>query len=204
MRPVILTSDYLKTQRARAVPHSVWDSGYGAWILPPDCDDHSARLASGFARLQAPPNAAGCRMWRGSVVQQTGYGRFTLPNGDRQSAHVVAWFLKSGEWPAAISARVGQRMEVRHTCDEHLCTAAEHLCLGTHADNMADMAARGRYRLPGLAGQQHPQAKLSAWDVWCVRLLLESGEYRGREIALLFGVSDTAISRIRRGRTWIR
>jgi hypothetical protein len=45
MRPVLLTNDYLKTQRARAVPGAEWDAGYGAWILPPDCDDHSARVA---------------------------------------------------------------------------------------------------------------------------------------------------------------
>ncbi len=44
MDPVIITSDYLKTQRARAVPGAEWDSGYGAWILPPDADDHSARV----------------------------------------------------------------------------------------------------------------------------------------------------------------
>lgn len=45
MKPVVLTDNYLKTQRARAVPDSVWDSGYGAWILPPDADAHSARIA---------------------------------------------------------------------------------------------------------------------------------------------------------------
>lgn len=43
--PVVLTDDYRKRARAAAVPDAVWDGGYKAHILPPTCDDHSARIA---------------------------------------------------------------------------------------------------------------------------------------------------------------
>jgi hypothetical protein len=68
--------------------------------------------------------------------------------------------------------------------------------LGTHADNMADMAQKGR----AAKGEGNSGAKLtedSVREVFAVRDLLPQ-----TELAEIYGVSQQQISRILRGETW--
>lgn len=39
-------------------------------------------------------------------------------------------------------------MQILHTCDRPACVRPDHLWMGTHTDNMRDMFAKGRGRLP--------------------------------------------------------
>jgi len=86
------------------------------------------RLLSGLVRM---PN--GCLEWTGCTSH--GYGLIGV-NGNQVQAHRVAWELANGPIPAG--------MEVCHKCDRPPCCDPEHLFIGTHTDNMADMAAKGR------------------------------------------------------------
>lgn len=79
-----------------------------------------------------------CWEWSGHR-DKNGYGQLTV--GDRVwAAHRLAWSLARGPIPSGLC--------VLHRCDNPPCCNVEHLFLGTHQDNMDDMAAKGRCR-PG-------------------------------------------------------
>lgn len=83
----------------------------------------------------------GCWKWVGPM-RSTGYGRIWV-NKKRgvQSAHRVSWELHHQD-PG--------EMSVLHHCDNPVCVRPDHLFLGTQADNMRDMTAKGRGRIDGL------------------------------------------------------
>lgn len=94
----------------------------------------SVRLASHLAEA-----VGGCLEWT-ACSTPAGYGN--IRNGASVVlAHRVAWELVNGPIPDGIS--------VLHHCDNPPCCNVDHLFLGTHADNSADMISKGR-------GQGHP------------------------------------------------
>jgi predicted XRE-type DNA-binding protein len=83
-----------------------------------------------------------------------------------------------------------------HSCASgHLgCIAPRHLKWGDHNDNMTDMVADGR----SSRGQRAAFAKLTTTDVLAIRRAVGTQE----EIARRFGVTQTNISAILRGKSW--
>jgi hypothetical protein len=75
-----------------------------------------------------------CLLWTG-YVQPNGYAK-TSYQGRPEWAHRAAWQKANGPIP--------EGMWVLHRCDVPLCINPDHLFLGTHRDNMADMRAKGR------------------------------------------------------------
>lgn len=127
---------------------------------------------------------AGCWEWRGAR-NSDGYGNFGMgsrTDGSRRSAkaHRVAWELAYGPIP--------DDAHVLHRCDNRACVRPSHLFLGTHAENMADMARKGR----------HGNTRLSAVEVRTIRDRRERGERLGH-IARDFGISESRVSVIARG-----
>ena len=91
-----------------------------------------------------------CWPWTGSLHQQ-GYGRVSV-FGKRLRAHRVAFLLAYGYMPA----------NVLHECDNPPCCNPECLRDGSHADNMDDMAAKGRRRSWALTDKQRTTVRKRA------------------------------------------
>jgi hypothetical protein len=78
---------------------------------------------------------SGCWEWTGAI-NDSGYGRFRVRLSPDPRAHRVAWIIDNGDIPDG--------MQVLHRCDNRRCVRVSHLFLGTHDDNMRDMAEKGR------------------------------------------------------------
>lgn len=130
----------------------------------------------------------GCWNWT-RTIDRLGYGKYR--DGSMVGAHRGAW--------AAVNGKVPPKKCVCHICDNRRCVNPDHLFLGTHAENMADMRAKGRANPP--KGERHPSAKLSERDVSIIKWCLDAG-VRANKLAELYGVSKGAIGFIARGEHW--
>lgn len=101
-------------------------------------DGSAASVLQYMANLAVRPN--GCRLWDRGHATHNGYGRVNLhrPEGGFRGVltHRFVWEQANGPIPDGLC--------VLHHCDTPLCVELSHLSLGTHADNMADMARKGR------------------------------------------------------------
>jgi len=127
-----------------------------------------------------------CWEWA-AVKTSRGYGQ--VWNGEKKmQAHRVAWELTHGPIPDGFC--------VLHHCDNRACVNPAHLWLGTNADNMADATGKGRMA----RGERNGRAgtKLTSEKVREARI----SKIPQYTIAARLGVSRSAISLIKSGKTW--
>jgi hypothetical protein len=134
--------------------------------------------------------------WReGGGLRQ--YGKFGSGNSRIASktdyAHRVSWRIHFGEIPAGLI--------VCHRCDNPICVRPDHLFLGTHQDNIADMIAKGRHRSRAHPGEKNGRAKLTAEDVRTIRRLHAEGVTQYR-LCVMFNLGDSHLTRIIQRRAW--
>lgn len=135
-----------------------------------------------------------CWEWTASLDGK-GYGQFFPGRSKAWRAHRWSFTESNGPIPKGLN--------VLHHCDNPLCVNPSHLFPGTQADNMADMAAKGRWgwREP-LTGDNHPNAKISAAVVCEIRARY-TGEYgQQAKIARELGVPRDTVFKVVHGRAW--
>lgn len=160
-----------------------------------------------------------CWEWKGSKTGPKGYGEISMGR-KLWRTHRLSYFLTHGEIP--------EGKMICHSCDNPPCCNPKHLFAGTALDNALDMHSKGRAnpprgdahhvrKNPSLAPRMygasngmnlHPEkvlqgesvggAKLKNAQVLEIKERIESGE-KGTDLARIFQVSTSLISRIRRG-----
>lgn len=120
------------------------------------------------------------------------YGNFTL-NGKAIQAHRYSWML-------AHNKQIPRDMFVCHKCDNPKCVNPDHLFLGTHTDNMRDMADKGRTGTK--RGRQNFNTRLTSKQVIEIRERYSSTNISQRLLAQEYGVSQAAIWYILHKENW--
>lgn len=133
-----------------------------------------------------------CWIWTGTK-HSAGYGQIRV-RGRQMCAHRFAWELHAG------TVLLSPLLCVCHTCDNRACVNPDHLFLGTHADNTADMMRKGRGVF--CRGERNPRAKLSNNDVLRIRREYQNGSDSQSAIARRYGVDGSVICEIVNGKAW--
>jgi len=131
----------------------------------------------------------GCWLWTG-IKDDDGYGRITV-NRKTWGVHRFSYTHAVGSIPNGLC--------VCHHCDNRACFRPDHLFVGTQADNMADMRAKGRGY--DSSGSRNGRAIVDIAAAKKIQELYASGASQF-VIADRFGVSQATVSAIVNGKHW--
>lgn len=123
-----------------------------------------------------------CWEWQGGK-NSDGYGNVGKWSGQWWKAHQLSYYLTYGSLPEGRC--------ICHTCDNRSCCNPKHLWIGTHQENMDDMARKER------AWGTRLSAKMA---VEMRRERKAGATYR--ELRDKYGVSDAHITRILNKQAW--
>jgi len=170
-----------------------------------------------WSKVDCSNNADACWPWKCSTFHN-GYGQFKVQQRNLR-AHRVAWEITRGGIPDGLF--------VLHYCDNPRCCNPNHLRLGTHRENMADMQRKGRAAsgdqngsrlypdrlVRGDAhaarntagwsqGERNGEARLTESQVRDIRARYAMGGITLQELGNEMGVSKNAIHRAVHRKSW--
>lgn len=129
-----------------------------------------------------------------------GYGQQAYENKPGALMHRVAYVRHHGLTLDDITGKL-----VRHNCDNPRCINPQHLLLGAHKDNTADMIERGRGKYVNGnmgAGELNPKAKITLEAANRIRAAYAEGGVRQVDLATQFGITQAVVSKIICNRLW--
>lgn len=184
--------------------------------------DHiaSGLLHEDFERV---PGLSPCWTWTGPHNPTTGYGLIRQRREGKRTTvdvHRAAWEVASGQ-------PVPDGLRVLHVCDVPLCARNDdegtyevrgvplprrgHLFLGTHADNMADMWAKGRGPIGDRNGSRkhiermargEQRSRFRDAEIIDIRTRYAAGGITHRALAEEYGTTRRNIGNIIQRRSW--
>jgi len=129
-----------------------------------------------------------CWLWTGTKNRR-GYGKFCFREKKTAIASRVSYILFKGDIP--------DNYLICHTCDNPSCVNPEHLWAGTTRDNAVDRISKKRF-----VGDEHPLSRLDAEKVIQMRKLANSGKYKQKVLAKMFGITAGHVNNIIHNRSW--
>ncbi|UOF80253.1 endonuclease [Caudoviricetes sp.] len=136
-----------------------------------------------------------CWEWKGFKNEQ-GYGR-TWINDKGYYAHRVIFNLV---YPNTITLNAPKSTDdygfLLHTCDNPPCCNPKHLFVGSHEDNMADKANKGR--CPDFSGGKGPRCKLTMSQAREIRQKRQAG-ISAKKLSEMYQISLASIKTLLRG-----
>jgi hypothetical protein len=135
---------------------------------------------------------SGCWEWQG-CKNDKGYGQFRV-NKILIYAHRFSYELHKGKIPRG--------KFVCHHCDNPACVNPNHLFCGTNSDNIQDSIKKGRFHYNDSKGSKNAASKLNEKQVKEIRKLFINKTETYKEIAKRYGVEQSTIGLILRGKTW--
>jgi len=134
----------------------------------------------------------GCWEWQ-ACRNAHGYGRIGV------GQHVALAHRLMMEWVLGRPLRTKEH--ALHHCDNPACVRPSHLYVGTHQDNMDDMAARGRRVDSPSFGEDNGNAVLTRESIVQIREEARAGA-ASADIEARHGISAGYAGRIARGEAW--
>jgi hypothetical protein len=145
------------------------------------------------SRIDRSGGPEACHEWQQTSRDKNGYGILSWRENGKsvtRRAHRFGWELLHGP--------IEDGLGVLHTCDNPPCQNPSHWFLGTNADNMADMKAKGRGTGPG-SGEKHPRAKLTNRQVAEARARFTGERGQISALAREYGIAPRSMGHILHG-----
>lgn len=162
-------------------------------MLSSNAEELRREVTRRFWSFVSPGSEDQCWLWTG-VLFGSGYPAFYAA-GRAIAAHRFSYELHNGPFPMFLN--------VCHHCDVPACVNPKHLFVGTHKDNMADMAIKTEmgflHGLPSASyrGKLNPDA---------VKEIRANPEISSSVFAKKFGVAKNCIFQARKGLSyrWVK